>query len=242
MTTEEKDKYWLNGAEKYKKILLGAKSYFDSIPDRMKAFELKDRCLRCMDEGAPGGIHLAGSGILMNLAEAERIVKEARIEGIYSHEECGAAGIYAKKENLDPASADEYGEEWAKTLAERLNLPYLGHINIGEMRRPVGLHIATVAYYDNTGEFDYALVSALPPGFVISRKYLSAEYAKMELATAASIALGHHGFGDKFTAKSPFIIVILVKKDDPIKPELLTEANDVAREYGDRVKVDCIEV
>src|SRR5438046_1145110 len=30
---------------------------FNAIPERLRAFELKDTFLRCIDEGCPGGIH-----------------------------------------------------------------------------------------------------------------------------------------------------------------------------------------
>lgn len=49
----------------------GISSYIGQLRDLHSAFHLADRTVRCIDEGTPGGIHLAGSGILADYKEAK---------------------------------------------------------------------------------------------------------------------------------------------------------------------------
>lgn len=244
MEQDRIERYWQENKDVLAKIKQNAKSYFKGISNLADAFKLTDRSLRCMDEGTTGGIHLAGSGILLDMATVSKYLIQAKIDGVYSHAECGAAALYAKNENLDGQFADEYGIEWAKTLAERLHLPYKGHTTIDKMKRPSGLHIARVAYYDGIGSFDYARVNALPPGFIISRKYLDKEYAQKELGIAISIALGHHGFGSRIDRDHPFLVIVLAAKGE--KPDrfdqLSAEASEIARQHQSKVRVVAVEV
>lgn len=222
---------------KLKKI--GAQKYFNEIENISDAFSLSDTDLRCIDEGTAGGLHLAGSGILLNINQAEEVCKKAQVSGIFSHAECGAARIYAKRENLDEEESDEFGIEWAKTIALKLKVPYKGHIEIEKMARPSGLHTAVAAYYDGTGQFDNSKIASLPKGFVIDRKYLDLDYGKTELKTAIEIAFGSHGFGNKFSEEMPFSVVVLAK-DAETEKNLVAEAKDVVKEFGERVKVHSV--
>lgn len=236
------EQYWQNAKTLLERVLkVGANQYFNSQTEIKRAFSLSDRSLRCIDEGTPGGIHLAGSGILLDIDRAVEYSKRARVDGVYSHEDCGAVDLYAELENLDPAFADEYGREWAKTLAKRLKVPYNGHIPIAKMARPRGRHIAAAAYYDATGEFDYSAISTLPVGFIISRKYLDDDYAKTELKTALKIALGSHGFGQKFSKELPFLIIVLAKTEKALK-ETAAEAEETAAEFREKVKVERVNI
>jgi len=209
-------------------------SKLDNIKD---AFVLNDRSIRCIDEGCRGGLRLAGSGILCQ-DDAEAALA-GKVDGVYSHEECGAAALYARQSGLDSGKSDQYGIEWAQELAQRLGVPYKGHIGIGEMSRPSGLHIAQVTYYDGSGCFDPSRLEDLPPGFVISRSLLEAEYAKQELAVSVNIALGSHGLGERFTPQRPFIIVpIGSPNDDSLALGVLTqEAESVAKQFDGRALV-----
>ena len=75
----------------------GAAGFFGKNGNLAKDFVLKDRSVRCMDEGTPTGVHLAGSGILMGEEKAAAALKIAECDGVYSHAECGAAGIYINR-------------------------------------------------------------------------------------------------------------------------------------------------
>ncbi len=224
-------------AELYK---AGAAAYFGGIDHLAKAFELKDHCVRCMDEGTPTGIHLAGSGILLGVEKAALVLQNANCDGVYSHAECGAAGIYARQNNLDPAKADEYGISYAKSVAEQMGVPYKGHITINQMARPSGLHVARVAYYDGTGKFDFTANEKMPPGFVVGRRYVDSTYALEEVKVAINIATGGHGFGSLITAENPFLIVVIGDKanSDFSVDKLKKELEEIEQANGGKVKVD----
>lgn len=201
------ERYWQEQQEVFTRLQeMGGEQFFSSIENLPTAFELKDLSLRCMDEGTPGGIHMAGSGILSKESAVD-LVKQAGVNGIFSHAGCGAAALYAKEAGLDVNQSDDYGVHWAKELAEKIGVPYQGHISSENMVRPPDFHIARVAYYDGTGQFDPSLSVGLPPGFVISRRFLTGDYAQKEAEIAAAIALGNHGFGSKITNETPFYLV-----------------------------------
>jgi hypothetical protein len=187
----------------------GFAEYVKGLADFGRAFVRADNTVRCIDEGTPGGVHLAGSGILLGVEKAAEALKLAGAEGITSHAECGAAGIYARTNGLDAARADDYGKEFAAKLSEKTGLPYIGHIDIGKMARPSGYHVARVAYIDGTGKFDCSLVAGLPAGFVVGRRFVSAAYALEEAKVCVGIATGDHGFGELITAGAPFVLVVI---------------------------------
>ncbi len=225
----------------------GVKNYMENLPTIGDAFYLSDHSVRCIDEGTPGGIHMAGSGILLSTpekdAELARIKEElmnAGVDGVYSHEGCGAAALYAETVAHDPKNAHKYAVEWAEKLAKELGVEYKGHIT--DLARPKEFHNARIAYYDGTGQFDPFKIKEIPDGFIISRYFLDPTYSKEELAIALSIAMGHHGFGSKFNKDNPFIIapIELLVNDRPslALEELEAEAHEVAAKFGDKVIVE----
>jgi hypothetical protein len=210
--------------------------YVKSIPDFEKAFQLRDRWLRCIDEGCPGGVHLAGSGILLG-EEAVKIARAAGVTAVTSHEECGAALLAAKRAGV--ADAETYAKDFSSRLAKRLGLFY-DHLPISGMARPVGLHVARAVYYDGTGHFDPSRCGALPPGFVISRRYLTPVAARRECEIAVNIALGPHGFGERFSPTHPLLLVGIADPAAPWLPvgALRSELAAIARDFSGRVTVD----
>ena len=228
--------YW----EKQNETLTGIKekgmqAFVDGLSNIESAFELRDRTIRCIDEGTPGGIHIAGQGILMNADQIADFCAKAEPDGVMSHEECGACGIYAKREKLDAGDTDGYGKVWVAKLAEICAIPVKGHISVQAMARPSGLHIARVAYYDGTGSFDPAQVGELPQGFVISR----ARPRTRRTSVAVNIATGSHGFGGLVTPDAPFMLIAVAKAQDGVPLEtLMAELRDVAAAYGGRAVVD----
>jgi hypothetical protein len=218
----------------------GMEKYAAGIADLDKAFSLEDKAVRCIDEGTPGGLHLAGSGILLGVEKAAEALKKAGCSGISSHDECGAAGIYARANNLDASKSDEYGKEFALKLAEKMGVPYEGHIEIGAMKRPSGFHTARVCYYDGTGKFDPALCGQLPAGFVVSRRYVDGAYALEEVKVAVGIATGGHGYGELITAEAPFLIIAIGDSSNPefSLANLQKELAGVAESSEGKVKVD----
>src|SRR3989344_7706927 len=173
------------------------------IADLAEAFRLKDRVLRCIDERTGGGLHLGGSGVL--LSNAIEVVRSMNVEAITSHAGCGAAKMAAAEAGIPVERVEHYAEQWSRTLARQLGVPYQGHLPVTPE-----FHIARVAYYDGTGQFDWSHIpGGLPAGFTISRKYLDPEYAKREIDIAASIAMGDHGYGD-LISQSPYSQFVFV--------------------------------
>jgi hypothetical protein len=231
---------WKKQGDMFKTIeKMGMQKYVEMIKGMEEAFELEDHCVHCIDEGTPGGIHAAGSGILMEESQAIEAMKKAKADGVWSHAGCGAAALYAKREGLDMTNPDEYGIVFAKHLAEKLGVPYKGHIESKDMARPADMHNARVAYYDGTGSFDPSRVPDLPPGFVISRRYLEPEYAAQEADVSVSIATGDHGYGNLITSDEPFYIIPVGDPEDPnfSVEKLSAELKELVLKSGGRVKV-----
>ena len=208
---------------------------FDNAPD--KALELSDTYLRCIDEGTPGGMHLAGSGVLYDNAAKDL---KGKISGVYSHEGCGAVKLYAEQQNITNKDIETLAQDRARQIANKVGVPYLGHISFGEMRRPAQLHTARVIYYDGTGKLDPTHIAALPLGFVISRALISdLLYAKTELEVAVSIATGEHGFGRLFAKESPLYIVVVSSAFNI--ESLINETVEITQKF-DNVKVERIVI
>ena len=197
---------------------------------------MREKSIRCIDERVIGGIHIAGSGILLGKERIGKIAREAKVTEITSHEACGASQLaynnLSEGEKAKYENAGEYAKAWTQERAQELDIGYK-HITVA----PQGFHIARVAYYDASGTFDPSKVTELPLGFVVSRKYISAHEARQDLDIAIFIALGAHGFGPRFKKGSEFLVI-------PIGGELYSletlneEVKSVAQQYGDRVKVD----
>lgn len=246
-------KYWGEQGEILKKIKEkgGMANYIKTIPNIQAAFKGNDLTVCCIDEGtAYGCVRFAGS-LILNQNKVESYVevfKNIGVQGIYSHAGCGAAELYAKKNNLDVSKADEYGIDWAKKLAELLGIPYKGHIGVKGfelMKRPKEFHIARVIYYDGTGRFNPDKIKDLPLGFVISRRYhLEIKDALDQVKIAISIAAGSHGFGDLIDKDHPIIIMPIGDSgnQDFSVNKMKNELNKIAEEFKDKVTVDGFEI
>jgi hypothetical protein len=214
----------------------GFENYSSSISDLPEAFINHDHCMRCMDEGTPGGLHSAGSGILRNEEEVLEAFKKAGVKEISSHDGCGAAGLFVKAKGLDSSNSDEYGKEWAKNIAEKLGVPYK-HISYSEMNRPSDHHVSRVAYYDGTGKFDYSKVKELPTGFIISRGIQRMVDSTAEAEVAFKIATGAHGFGDLITEENPFIVCVIADNEVELA-NLKSELADLEYAFGKKILID----
>ncbi len=212
--------------------------YFDSLPKHEQAFNPEDRSIRCIDEGTPQGIHIAGSGILLSLEEVGRIISDIdEVDGIYSHENCDIAALEVERKSIDK-DPNKLAQRAAKEIAAEVNLPYLGHISSENMKRPADTRTARVVYYDGTGSFDWSQVDGLPTGVTISREYLYSDYAKDELEISLDIAFGNSGFGNLFTSDNPLLIIILAETGE-MKDRLQQEVKSVLSNYNsDRIQVE----
>ena len=218
----------------------------------------------CMDEGAspglPGGtpvaaVRSAGAGILAESigAAADQIDNFGEIKTVLTHQECGAARLAAARAfgipedeagQIKHAVVDNFAWCWGKQLAAHLSRrhgKYVGHkhLSLDEMSRPAKLHTAAAVYYDGHGNFNRVGIAQMPRGFVISRFAMPAEHGKFSLSIAASIALGEHGFGARFTPEAPFCIIVVGAPGDGdcSKASLIGEAQEVAEDFAGRVAV-----
>ncbi len=207
---------WREGSPLVKSILgEGMQEHAGRIPDLGKYFRLSDLVLRCMDGRTPGGVHLAGSGILLGLKGAAEFAKSvekqrgSKLEAVTYHRDCGAAADFVKGrgQGEDPLVA-------AKTFAEQFG--EMIDCEVFEAENTHSFHPERAIYYDGTGTFDWSRGKRFPRGFVISRAYLGFDvtYAKLELATALKIALtphneGGHGFGEMFTSDQPLLVAAI---------------------------------
>ncbi|OQA51947.1 MAG: hypothetical protein BWY43_00750 [candidate division WS2 bacterium ADurb.Bin280] len=232
----DRQQQWEKGSSAIVAIIeKGVRSYFESI-EAERAFHLDDLVLRCMDGRTPGGVHLAGSGVLLGLEGARSFAKEVerygRLEAITYHKDCGAAIAVAKEKGGDPF---ELAKTFSTELAKSLGIEAVYEVENDGWE---GFHHERVIYYDGTGRFDWKRVRGLPIGFVISRAYLGfdIEYAKKELEIAAGIALtphneGGHGFGELFNEKLPLLVIALSQERSELG-RLEQEAREVIASLG----------
>ena len=211
-------------------------SYTNSLKNISEFFELDDHSIRCVDEGTPGGLHSAGSGILRDKAEVITAFKKAGVTEVTSHDGCGAAKLYARLHGLDESKGDECGKKFSEEIAKDLAVPY-HHITAHEMSRPKEFHIARVAYYDGTGTFNFGDGKTFPPGFVISRKIQSEKDSLFEVTLGLNIAFGKNGFGDLITKSDPFILVAVGETKEDTE-SLKTELKKLKHNFDNKVIID----
>jgi hypothetical protein len=252
MQAEQKEQYFSQAKAILGQIVeRGAQSYFEASPQTKHCFRIEKRVINCMDEGTPGGFRVAGSLILLPEKEAQFFVRESSAEGLFSHTDCGAAALaFRRKYNLKAnekvalKEIDEFAKAEAKRIAKITNIAYWGHLEKNDLQRPLGLHIASAAYYLGIPYFDPSKNPILPPGFVISRKFLPKDYAQFELQLAINIALGEHGFDGLFSQNEPFLLIIITERDsqefteEKLKEEVIEVINSLSPEFSSLIKVE----
>lgn len=226
-----------------KKIMeLGFSRYAESLPNIKDAFDLSkhrigkaERCICCMDEGTPWGIHSAGSGILLSPDELDLYFKLANPDCISSHDGCGAAKIFAKRNGIAPEQADAYAKKWAEDVANKKGIRHI-HLSAEEMKRP-SFHDARICYYDGTGRFNYEGVEGLPKGFVVSRRYMTPKSSLAEDGVAGAIAFDDHGYDSLLTENEPFMFVA-IGEDEQQLTVLKSEITGLNHPFGNKVIFD----
>jgi hypothetical protein len=183
----------------------GIAAYVGSLSNLADAFRSGDRAIRCIDGRTPGGVRLAGSGILLGLDKARAFAESARADRVTYHQDCGAARLWAAQNHVTAAGPTEWARRFAEKLAEALGVP----CEEAPLAGPVGFHDEVAIYYDGTGLADPARVSGLPRGFVIARSPFGDDptEALAEVRLAIDIAQGDHGFADLFTPATPLRLI-----------------------------------
>src|ERR1043165_10037289 len=121
--------YWQLEADIFNRIYeTGLTKYVtEMVPNIDRAFESKNSSVCCMDEGIKEGkLRITGSGILepVEIEDIAKILLEAGIDLVTSHEECGGARLAYLKENknaanedIDQATIDQFAIDWSKRVA-----------------------------------------------------------------------------------------------------------------------------
>lgn len=232
----EVEKYYQREDKIYRQITeRGFANYVTTLENLPQAFRRKQNCICCMDEGTPWGMHIAGSGILMSPADLQDYYNQTKPDEITSHDGCGAARIYNESQDLPSENPDEAGKKWAQKLAKRFGIKHR-HIVAEEMKRPSEGHFARICYYDLTGSFNYGGIAGLPAGFVISRKFITPEYAQKEVAVALSISFGDHGLGNRLSFDQPFYLVAIAEDEGDLV-KLKAELAKPSESYGNKIKI-----
>lgn len=193
-------------------------------------------CLGCSD----GRIHeprigRAGMGIVAGVENTVTAIKrmygEGKLNGrltIKSHDGCGAAKIVCsqliEKGKLPQGyNSDDLGVQFAKEVAKKLQRE--GYDVAAEHTQGKAmdeLHNEVAIYFDGTNKINIEN-SGFPRGFIFSGMDFSAAESVTELKALCGIALGDHGFGDRFTKESPFRIIVSAHSE-----EQLAQMHDIA--------------
>jgi hypothetical protein len=216
----------------------------ESFPEFKENFRDLDT-IDCSDGRVVSGrkIGIAGSGILLSEEDRKVFIEQCKgkTKVLTTHDDCGAAALKfnsLKAEEIPAGvkTADEYGTYCGQKMAEDLGAKH-EYLNRDEMANEY--HNETALVIDQTGKFDSTSLDGFPDHFVCTGAGLgfSAEYMKTEVKILTGIALGHHGFGEKFNPENPFHIIVSATDDTQLK--VWEEIAKVAvKEFGDRVKVD----
>ncbi len=179
-------------------------------------------CVFCMDgRVAPkeNGVAIAGSGILIKNDPIARdlLVRTLRAQGIHKvflHEDCGAVGLYAATKGISQERAQEDAQQWAKELTLLLG----GTDEQAEtLSVALDFHNEQLVYVTLSEHFCLKDAPDFPTGFQVDAGVVSFANVLAQVKVAIDIALGHHGFGERFTKKNPFTVVVAARNEDELK-------------------------
>lgn len=206
------------------------------MPGFLESFSRSLDTLDCSDGRVVSGrkFGLAGEGILLSPEDRQVLVAALKEKGIKitGHDNCGAAGIA----HPDDPESDRYGYENARKLAAETGSEYK-EVHKEDFRSP--FHDERVLVVDESGRFDCANWPEFPAQFISSAPFfgLSDNYLKTEIAALANIALGDHGFGQRFSETNPFYVVVSATTPEKLN-HFKALASEAASVFGSRVKVD----
>lgn len=232
------ENYLIKGLKAGKKIedLLPKMPGFKEVFLKKSLLDYSDCRLECSDGRVVTSsvkVALAGEGLLLDDADRNILIKA--VEGkkivITGHEGCGAAAMAYPGPN-----SDDYGYDSAEKLASETGNEYK-EIHHDEFRSQI--HDERALVIEETLKFNCAGWSEFPPQFISSAAALglSDAYLEKEMKALTGIALGDHGFGNRFNPDNPFYIIVCAKDQEQLN-HLLKIGQTVVKDFGDRVKVD----
>jgi hypothetical protein len=187
-------------------------SYFDISHQHFNLS--KPYVIGCIEERhrAPK-IAAPGAGIFWSEADMKMVAlrirrKGIKLAGIAPHHDCGAEGIVKDTLMKEGMNADEANNEIRKRrhmIHEIMGAPLFPPAEI----KCVQYHIARCLFLVCTDVFDVSLITGLYP-FQVNARYSPSERDTIkQVSLALKIATGPQGYGKKFTAKNPFVIVVV---------------------------------
>jgi hypothetical protein len=185
-----------------------------------------------------------GQCILYSDAELDKFVSDSKgkIKRIASHDGCGAAAVKYNQMLADGlplpegvTNSDELGIYFTKNLAERLGAEYR-HITQAELCCPI--HNERALVLDSTTRFKPKSLKDFPPHFTSASLALNANsaYVQADAEILSGIALGDHGFNQRFDANNPFYIIIIAPDQAELDSTKELLSDFVAKSAG-RVKI-----
>ena len=127
---------------------------------------------------------------------------------------------------------------WLEELAQELGVSETPYLPVAQ-----DFHPETCSYVVLVDRFTLKNAEGYPAGFQISapskNRVVSHEDLVAQVQVAIDIALGEHGFGDRFTTATPFTIVV-VANDEAEVNAMQTDADlqAVVEPYKGRVVID----
>ncbi|MBI4032816.1 hypothetical protein HY374_03875 [Candidatus Berkelbacteria bacterium] len=242
--------------------------YMASLPNVEKSIEPDNGCVGCMDGGLGQGtrqnpkcgIRVGGSGMLLKGEAEDRYIEWLHGQGAHtltSHPTCGAALRYTvevlteqltkggdsrqeaerKAIKMAPALAEKWGSQRVEALAQKAGLKYQ---HITELARPMNFHPEWAIYVVEGTDFYPLNDDRLPFGFVVSDLPNNRQHVSDQILIAAKIAFSEHGWGSRFSAHAPFLVVLMGASVESAT-QMATEYQSVKEKYRDLVRMDLVD-
>lgn len=245
ITESKREAEWQQEQQLVSRICeLGAQAVADKIPHLYQAFERVPKpTLVCGDDrviGVAGNVTMLGEGIFADFDQVADLILDHGIQEICWHDDCGAWNIYSTLCGHHRPEINDNHANYCRALAEVTGIEF-SHVGIDAMLGEPGFHPAVAIYLNGETFFNFSKIRGLlPTGFVLSFGFAGVENGLFELETALDIAFDHHhGFGERFTATLPLLIVPI---GNPTKPALSVTAitksvKPILAVFGDRVRI-----
>ena len=211
------------------------------------AFREKPRTIVCSDDRVNLDIvpTLDFAGQLIFATDEELVEFATRyyrqIDVVFSHAGCGAA----KKmlETIGGQGGHEFSDRLGATHSQKL-AKMLGPRTKVDHIHAEGPHKARMLILDGTARFNPLVIPAMPQTFKCSAPGcgMPERYIARELELLLSVAFNReHSIGAYLSHRHPFYVIIIAKDGSQLV-WLLSLAEEVAKDYGKKVRVDGVNV